>query len=329
MKEIRPLIVSALSTIVAFVGPLAYGLITRWVFGTNPWPEWYYVLSLGFLVLVPFALGALTVFIASVFDSIGWLYALVAPVISVVAFMLAVGILAWEAWICVAMAAPIFLVASVFGGIVAYVIILVFRNMRGTVNAAAITLILLAPYIITPIESRFPVSDQIRTVESVVVVNASPQTVWENIIRLRPIAESERPQSFFHAAGLPRPLEAMLDREGVGGIRAGQWEDGLLWIGTITDWEPDKEFTVSLEADTNNVHSALPLQAIGGPSFDMVDDRYWIEPRAEGGVNLHLYSTYRLTTRFNAYGGLWVEYLLHDIQNHILSVVKLRAEALP
>jgi hypothetical protein len=39
-----------------------------------------------------------------------------------------------------------------------------------------------------------------------------------------------------------------------------------------------------------------------------------------------LSSRHRLTTKINAYGGWWTEFLLGDIQNYILSVVKDRAE---
>ncbi|HLF02200.1 MAG TPA: hypothetical protein VI547_09515 [Anaerolineales bacterium] len=326
MDDDRSTLSPILSTVLAFGGPLAYGFIARLIFGESTWPGWFQTLSAAFLCVVPFALGSLTVFLASSAMRRNLWYVHLAPLFSSGAFMLAVAILAWEAWICVVMASPIFLVASMFGGLFVFIIFKIFDALRNTTNVSLIVLILLAPYFIAPLESRFPPADKFRTVESVVVVNAPPEAVWQNIIRLPPIAESERPQNFFRTAGLPRPMEALLDREGVGGIRAGQWEDGLIWIGTITEWSPDQGFTVTLEADTSRVQSPLPLKGIGGPNFDMVDDRYWIEPRADGKVNLHLYSTYRLTTRFNAYGSLWVDFLLRDIQNHILYVVKHRSE---
>lgn len=323
----RSFFATGLAALIAFGGPLLYGLASRLFFGENSWPEWWRVLTLSFLCGVPFALGALTVFLASPAMRTNWLYALFAPWLSATLFMVAVGILAWEAWICIAMAAPIFFISSMFGGLVMAVIFKTIAVMRNSVNTSLAVLLLLVPYVFGPLESYLPLNDAIRTVETSVIVKADAQTVWANIIRLPPIAESERRWSFFHMAGLPRPLQAELDQEGVGGIRAGQWEDGLLWIGTITDWQPAQGFTVTLEADTSQVHSPLPLAGIGGPAFDMIDDRYWIEPLNANQVRLHLYSTYRLTTRINFYGVYWTDFLLRDIQSRILYIVQHRAEA--
>jgi len=208
----------------------------------------------------------------------------------------------------------------------AFCLIFTLRNRLGRAPGGLLVLVLISPYIFTPLENRFPAPDLIRTVETRMIVNADADTVWQNIIRLKKIEESERPFSLFHVIGLPRPIEAELSGEGVGGLRYGQWEDGLIFVGTITDWKPDEGFTVQLKADTHNVHSPLPLRGIGGPSFDMVDDSYVIEPVSAGQVRLHLLSTYRLTTRFNFYGQLWPNLFLRDIQHHILTIVKTRSE---
>jgi hypothetical protein len=65
---------------------------------------------------------------------------------------------------------------------------------------------------------------------------------------------------------------------------------------------------------------------VGGRYFDVLRGTYWIEPLSDNTVVLHLSSTYRLSTRFNFYAGLWASFLMRDIQNTILAVIKQRCE---
>ncbi|MBI3762383.1 MAG: hypothetical protein HY260_11055 [Chloroflexi bacterium] len=323
----RALVSTAILSLVSVGGAIIYGLLARYLFKDSlPVPDWFGVMTIGFLVGVPFAQGALTMFLAPANLRTNWLYAIFAPWLSCGLFCVAVAVLAWEAWFCVVMALPIFLIISSIGGAV-FCLIFAIRNRLSGPPAGLMVLVLLSPYILTPIENRIPTHDELRRVETTTIVHADPRAIWLNIIRLPEIGEGERPVSLFHIAGLPRPMEARLSNPGMGGFRYGQWEDGLAFAGTISDWRPDHGFTVLLKADTSRVHSPLPLGEIGGKYFDMVDDSYVIEPRGDGTVALHLISTYRLSTHFNWYGHLWTDFLLRDIQHHILTVVKNRAES--
>ena len=324
MTKLRPFISIAVGVLAAVV----YGILARLAFGGDTTNGALGTLTIGFLCLVPLGLGALTVFSASTEQRLSWLYAAFMPLLACAIFVVLVAIFSWEAWICVIMASPILGVASIIGGTLMCLLFTLKDRLGGPQVNAILALLLLAPYFLTPLENRFPAPDLIRRLESTIEVNADAATVWRNIIRLLPISESEHPFGLFHLAGLPRPREAMLTHAGLGGARYGQWEQGLAFVGTITDWKPDSGFTVRLTADTHAVQaSPLPLKEIGGPHFDILDDTYTIESLPNGTVRLHLFSTYRLTTRFNAYGSLWTDFFLRDIQRHILQIVKGRAEA--
>jgi hypothetical protein len=69
-----------------------------------------------------------------------------------------------------------------------------------------------------------------------------------------------------------------------------------------------------------------PWPEIGGRYFDVTAASYWIEPLAAGRVRLHLSSTHRLTTRFNAYGLLWTRWGLGEFQAYVLQIIKARAQ---
>jgi hypothetical protein len=255
------------------------------------------------------------------------LYAVFAPWVPCLIFAVIAAVLTWEAWICVVMALPIFLTMTTVGG-VAMLMISKFREKPDKSQVSMMGLLLLAPFLITPLENQFPAQDSLRVVESRIEINASPETVWRNITRVSEIDETERRFSFFHLAGLPRPSYATLSYDGLGGVRHGQWEGGLAFIETISEWRLNESYTMQMEADTRRVYpSSLPLQEIGGRYFDVVEGRYQIEPVGADKVILHFTSTHRLTTRFNFYGGLWTDFFMADIQNHILQIVKARAEA--
>jgi hypothetical protein len=184
------------------------------------------------------------------------------------------------------------------------------------------------PHAFVPIEQTFPLQKAIRTVHSQVAISASPETIWHNITTLRRIDSGEEKFALFHLVGLPRPLEAQMSCEQVGCIRYGSWENGLAFEGVITRIVPNRLYWLNLKADLRHIQSSMaPLSQIGGQTFEMIDDGYEIEYVEPNRSILHLYSTYRLTTRLNAYGTLWIDLLLRDIQNYILTIEKVRCEA--
>ena len=96
--------------------------------------------------------------------------------------------------------------------------------------------LILLPFFVTPIESRTPAPNWIRQVTDSVIIAGTPETVWNNIIRMDTIPESEQRPSFYHTMGIPRPIRATLSKEDVGGIRQGEFEFGLMFYETITVW---------------------------------------------------------------------------------------------
>lgn len=319
-----------LSISFGIVAAVVYGILARLFFGNNQTSALsglYGTLSLGFLLFVPLALGALSQFFAAPQHKLSWLHALLVPWIPSTICLILASVFSYELIICIVLAAPLFYGMSSVGGFLIWLIFYLTKKPDKS-NTPTLMIILLAPYLITPVEFLIAPQNDVRTIESTIVITASPETVWQNIIRFRHVTPSEEGNSLFKIAGLPRPLEATLEYEGVGAIRRGQWEDGFAFNGLITEWAPHERYRLTLYADTRNAHSTwVPLGEIGGRYFDMVDDSYVIERLGNGQVRLHLTSAYRMTTRFNAYGTLWGDLFLRDIQQYILRIEKERSEA--
>ena len=58
----------------------------------------------------------------------------------------------------------------------------------------------------------------------------------------------------------------------------------------------------------------------------MLTGTHWIESAGDGDVILHLASDQRLSTRFNFHSHFWTEYLMADLQNYILKIIKRGCE---
>lgn len=300
-----------------------YALLAFLVMSMRGTPDFLETMTIGFLFLVPMVMGALTVWLSPPEARRSTRYVVIAPWVSVIVTAVAVTVLALEAFICVLIALPIFIVLSSLGGL------LLKKRTPGTGRESAqtysILFLVMLPYLVTSVETRLPRPQQVSTVESRIYIEADVDTVWAEIATVPLIDEDEQSFRIAHALGMPRPLEATLSHAGVGGVRHARFEKGLTFIETVTLWEPGEQLGFEIRRD-RQVILPRPLEQIGGDYFDVLEGKYRIEPLADGGVLLHLSSNHRLSTRFNFYGRIWTEYFMNDLQMYILEIVKARAE---
>lgn len=313
-----------ISILAGIIAAIAYGAVAYFIFDEEY--SGSILLSVGFFVFTPPILGFLTVLLASTEEKSSWTFTIFAPWLSCLICIFLAGLFSLEAWFCILLALPLFLILASGGGLLARLVWEIIKTSKGS-RMSVVVLILIVPYVIGAIEHEFTVREEVRRVHSQIEIEAPTEVVWQNITNLQPISLSEQPFSFFHLMGLPRPLEAQMACESVGCIRRGYWENGLAFEGKITQIKRGTLYWVRLEADTRHVKSSMaPLDQIGGRYFDMVDDGYEIEPVNESRSILHLYSTYRVRTGINAYAATWLDFLLRDIQGHILKIEKRRSE---
>ncbi|HEX4007582.1 MAG TPA: hypothetical protein VHX60_15510 [Acidobacteriaceae bacterium] len=284
-------------------------------------------MTIGFLFLAPFAIGYVTIassWMISPRPVMQWIFA---PWIGIILGTACVWLLNLEGLICIVFLLPVGLVMSSIGGITAG---LVSRRRDRGLRRIGLTCIVLLPLLVSPLEGRLVTAPlERRVVQTEIRIHAPADVVWRNIERVRSIAPSELRPVWTHAIGFPRPIEATLSYEGVGGVRHASFERGLLFIETVTTWEPDHLLAFSIQADTADIPPATLDQhvTIGGRYFDVLNGEYRIEPVGAGDVILHLESQERLSTDFNGYAGLWSDAVMRSLQKSILEVLKARCEA--
>ena len=304
-----------------------YGVFARLIFGFQGVSDVLGgVVTLGFLFLIPVTLGGLTVAVLPQRYKTSWPHAIFLPWLTCLIVIGVIAIFALEAVVCLVLGLPIFLPMSSLGGLIAW---LIARERAKDKVQLTLVIFLLAPYFVATLESRFPNPTSIRTVETRIVINAPGDVVWDQITSVPTIQPEEHHPAAFHLLGVPKPVRAMLPRGAVvGAMRRSTYEGELHFIEAVTVWQPDQGFSFTIDLVSPQT-APWPWNQIGGPYFELLDGAYRIEPLDDKRVVLHLSSRHRLSTKFNVYGGFWTDFILGDIQNYILTVVKGRAEAQP
>jgi hypothetical protein len=320
-KYLRPL-----SLIQSAALGAAYGVMLRVLISGPKWTNGhstFAVMTIAFIVLGPTVIGFLTISQTQAQRPLPvWIWIFL-PWISITLMMATTAVLALEGAICIAMAFPIALVCASIGGIIAGIL-----SRRQPINRTSALCLAVLPLLLAPAEARLNAPLETRTVASHILIHASAATVWQNIERVPAISPSELTPTWPQRIGFPRPVEATLSYEGVGGVRHASFERGLVFIETVTAWEPQHRLAFGIRADSAQIPTATLDEhvTIGGRYFDVLDGEYRIEPLPNGDTLLHLTSHQRLSTDFNPYAGLWTDAVMQNLQTSILQVIQHRCE---
>lgn len=311
---------------------IAYGLISRAIFAledfrsvTNGEPlfETYGLMTMSFMFIVPFVVGLITAYHQDTITSSRKIAMVTMPLFAIIGLVGIAVISGKEGIICALMALPVFLFMALLGGLIG---VRIFKRNR---NKLLVSFFVFIPFLIAPLENYLGLSEKIFTEHTTISINSTDDKVWQNITRVREITEKENNNSFFQFMGFPRPIEAELDTVAIGGIRKAIFARGLFFTETVTEMQPQKVLAFTIKADPKSIPpKALDEHVmVGGKYFDVLEGKYEIERIANYKVILHLTSQFRLSTRFNFYSGLWSKFIMRDIQQNILEIVKTRSEA--
>jgi hypothetical protein len=312
----------------AFVVGLGYAAFARAAFAYEPLKPILGIVTMSFVFLVPLAFGSLVVYFGAKTNSKwGWGDSFGMPCLLTLTCLVGTALAGFEAIICVLMAAPIMLIMAMLGGVITFAIVK--KNRRGRQGKLLVSFFVLLPYAIAPIENMLALPQSLQTTDTQIEIAAAPEKVWENIARVRTISPTELKPNPVYWIGFPRPIEATLSHDGIGGVRHATFERHVLFIETVTSWEQARKLSFTIHADGDFIPPATFDRhvTVGGKFFDVLSGTYEIEPLGQNRVILHLSSSHRLSTRFNWYAGLWSNWIMSHIQDSILYVIKLRCEA--
>lgn len=300
-----------------------YALILRLVFNIQGLEHAYNLFSITFIWVAPVIIGLIPLFYANKNQLESWSYRIFSPVLTVLLFSLICLLTRIEDLICLwVLMLPYFFGAGLVG-LIAGEIIKKRKVKKGTLYS-----LIILPLFLSPIEQQIePVSER-YTVETKVLIQAPPDRIWENIIRVKEIEAGEYEKGFFNYAGIPRPLYAELDKDTLGATRIGHFEGGLKFEEKVTTWERNEHIAFDITVVPASIRKTVFDQHIlKGQHFKFLNASYRLQPLADGQTRLILTSSYALNTHINGYSSYCGNQLLSDFQERLLEVIKDRCES--
>ena len=303
--------------IIGIVLGIAYGLVTRLVFGQKAT-----LASITYLFIIPTILGIIPLMFADNDKLKSYKNIIFIPWLTISTFFLTLFLFGIEDFICLLiLAAPFFILATI-GALIYRFIQINKKKSKGKLLS-----LILFPFLFAPIEQFIKTPSDTYKINREVIITATPQAIWGNIVEVKTIEPKEYIAGFFNAIGIPRPISATVDRKVIGGQRIGNFEGGLQFIETITQYQENKKVSFNIKIDPHTVNQKIFDQhVLNGNYFTFVNATYELKTMNNNQVKLTLSSSYQLTSTINFYGKFWGDIILKDFQDRLLNVIERRCE---
>lgn len=305
------------------VAGVIYGLLIRLIPEIQKLSGVFEIISFSFLIFTPIAVGAVSVYVASKKEKLTWKKQISISSIAMLVFLLSMFVFLLEGMVCIVLILPVFMVASIIGGLIIGYIINYTKHSKSTLNS-----LLLLPLLMSPVENLLPIQQSTQQVTTRIIIDASAQDVFSELATVKGIKNEELGFSFMHFIGLPKPLEASMNGHGVGAVRTSKWEKGVSFEEKITVWNAPYQ----LHYKFNIPKGSIPREALdrhvelGGDYFTVVSGGYDIKILSDNKSELTLTTLFENKSRLQLYGNLWAKYVLNDFHYSLLKLMKGRAE---
>lgn len=239
-------------------------------------------------------------------------------------FVFCIGMLliAFEGIICLVMAAPIALVFNWIGFSIGHLIL-----TKGIFGYPPLMTVLFAISIpaFMAFEDNLIFEEKLRSVTTIVEINAKPEVVWKNVIEF---PQLEEPNELLFKAGIAYPINAKIEGQGVGAIRYCNFSTGS-FVEPITNWnEPNL-----LQFDV--VEQPEPMKELS--LYDIHPNHlhgYWVSQKGQfkliqlenGNTRLEGTTWYVNKIKPDLYWTLWSDYIVHSIHDRVLNHIKTVSE---
>jgi hypothetical protein len=260
------------------------------------------VVSWSYILGVPFVIGAVCVALSGRALQANILYCCFGPWLPIMLVYLVLALIELETLICLIMLAPAAFSCATIGGTLAGW--LARRLRRRNIDRGVMSCVALAPLLFVAIEANQEAPQVVRTVSNRVVVAASPERVWNELLNVPAIRSEELRWSFSHAIGLPRPRAALLTGTGVGAVRDLYWDDDIHFREYVTAWDEGRRlaYRVDVSPARETLRRLDTHVVIGDRFFDVQQGEYSLRDLGGGCTELSLSTTYRMRTKVNPYG---------------------------
>ena len=276
----------------------------------------------GLFIGIPFFLGFGSVIIYGYHNQLAYRQALGVMVLAVLFFNLLIFILAFEGIICLAMAFPLMFFIAWIGATIGYAVHK--GNQMASLNTLAAPLLFIP--LIGAIEQNDMQKAPIMEVSTEIIVEASRQEVWDELVAFGQIDE---PEEWLFKTGIAYPTHATIVGTGVGAVRKCNFTTGA-FIEPITIWdEPDLLAFSVLEQPPPmmewSMYKDLEIEHLTG-YFKSNRGQFQLVSLENGNTRLIGTTWYSHDIWPISYWRLWSDPILHRIHHRVLNHIKSKAE---
>lgn len=279
----------------------------------------------GLFAAIPFAQGAICALVIGVHRRPTIVECILAALLSVMLTCAALLAVALEGAVCIAMATPLAICFAFLGAVFGYAVLIAPRASRGA-TVSILVCVLVAPGIMG-VESGLRRAPPVYEVESSVVVNAPPLTVWKSVVSFGDVPP---PTELPFRLGIAYPIRARIAGAGIGAMRYCEFSTGS-FVEPITSWEPGKRLAFKVVHSPEPMHELSPYARIDTPHLHgyMVSRRgEFILQKISGNRTLLIGKTwYQHHLWPAAYWTIFSDAIIHAIHLRVLNHVKALAEA--
>lgn len=233
-------------------------------------------------------------------------------------------LLAMEGVICLVMALPLMLPLVLIGSVLGRSIALRSRDVPEQQQRGLAGALVFLP-LLGLLETRLPEPSE-RMVETSVLVDATPQAVWDTVIAFPPI---DSPEPWYFRLGIASPQSARLVGEGVGAVRYCVFTTGE-FVEPITVWDEPRRLAFDVAEQPEPMFELTPYQEIHPPhlhgSLESTRGEFRLEPQPDGGTRLVGRTWYRLRLAPTDYWSIWTNAILHRVHRRVLDHIATVAE---
>lgn len=297
------------------------GIAMRLVF-SNDSDRAYNAMSNAFMLFVPFAVGAFTVYAAETREQRKWKYYIWAPVLANTLLVIGTMVVLIEGLICAIIVIPMFAIVGAVGGLVMGAICRLTHWPKQAVYSFAVLPLLLGA--VPPNEAG---NNYYGVVERTIMVQASPEKIWQQLHSARNIKPEEVGHAWMYRIGVPLPLAGVTEETSSGLVRKITMGKSIYFDQVSTDWKVNQHvnWRYRFYEDSFPPRAMDDHVKIGGHHFDIIDTEYSLVQKDAQSTALKIRMRYRINTEFNWYANPLAQLLIGNFEEVILNFYSQRA----
>jgi hypothetical protein len=297
------------------------GVALRLFFSGTP-GEPYHAMESSFTLLVPILVGAVTVYMAERAGRRSWSYYFFAAAAANALFVIGTMVIRVEGLICAVLAVPLFGFVGGLGGVLMGAVCRWTKWPRAAVYSFAAL-----PLLLGGLEQDLPLQQDIRSVDRVRIVSASPERVWTHLTVARSIRAEEIGSAWMYRIGVPLPSSAVTELADSTQVRHITMGKGIQFDQVAADWQPNQRvrWTYRFKDDSFPSGALDDHVKIGGQYFDVIDTEYVLR-KVNAGTEIRVTMRYRVSTAFNWYAQPIADFLVGNFEEAALRFYATRAE---